>query len=74
MKNKTFCYLCNRKIVMAMIIAKQVKQKINAIPEGVVLGIKDFQVETQYEPALVKALNRLVQQGELERLSKREIL
>lgn len=55
---------------MAMIIAKQVKQKINAIPEGVVLGIKDFQVEPQYEPALVKALNRLVQQGELERLSK----
>ena len=53
-----------------MIIAKQVKQKIETIPEGVVLGIKDFQVETQYEPTLVKALNRLVQQGDLERLSK----
>ena len=53
-----------------MIITKQVKQKIETIPEGVVLGIKDFQVETQYEPTLVKALNRLVQQGDLERLSK----
>lgn len=46
-----------------MIIARQVKQKIETIPEGVVLGIKDFQVETQYEPTLVKVLNRLVQQG-----------
>lgn len=53
-----------------MIIARQVKQKIETIPEGVVLGIKDFQVETQYEPTLVKVLNRLVQQGDLERLSK----
>ena len=54
-----------------MIIARQVKQKIETIPEGVVLGIKDFQVETQYEPTLVKVLNRLVKQGDLERLSKR---
>lgn len=53
-----------------MIIARQVKQKIETIPEGVVLGIKDFQVETQYEPTLVKVLNRLVKQGDLERLSK----
>lgn len=53
-----------------MIIAKQIKQKLEAIPDGVVIGIKDFQMETRYEPTIARTLNRLVEQGKLNRLSK----
>ena len=41
-KNKTFYCLCCPKIGKSMIIAKQVKQKIETIPEGVVLALKTF--------------------------------
>lgn len=53
-----------------MVIAKEVKQKIADTTDGVVLTIGDFNVDAQYQGALVKALNRLVDQGKLKRLSK----
>ncbi len=53
-----------------MVIGEDVKRKISDTPDGVVLTIGDFNVDMQYQGALVKALNRLVVQGTLERLSK----
>ena len=53
-----------------MVIAEDIKKKISDTPDGVVLTIGDFNVDMQYQGALVKALNRLVDQGTLHRLSK----
>lgn len=53
-----------------MIIGDEIKRKISATPDGVILTIGDFDVEMQYQGALVKALNRLVDRGMLTRLSK----
>ena len=53
-----------------MIIGDEIKRKISATPDGVILTIGDFDVEMQYQGALVKALNRLVGRGTLTRLSK----
>jgi len=53
-----------------MVIGEDIKKKISDTPDGVVLTIGDFNVDMQYQGALVKALNRLVDQGTLQRLSK----
>ncbi|NDV66297.1 DUF6088 family protein [Bacteroides sp. 224] len=53
-----------------MLIADQIKEKLNSTPDGVVFTLKDFKVEPQYEAALVKLLSRFVAKGELEKLSK----
>jgi len=53
-----------------MIIGDEIKKKISATPDGLILTIGDFNVDMQYQNALVKTLNRLVAQGTLERLSK----
>lgn len=53
-----------------MLIAEQIKEKLNSIPDGIVLTLKDFKVEPQHEGALVKFLSRFVAKGELEKLSK----
>lgn len=39
-------------------------------PAGVVLSVSDFGVEMRSQPALLKALNRLVRRGDLKRISK----
>lgn len=53
-----------------MIIARQIKEKLSSTPAGVVLTARDFGVEMQYQPALAKALSRLVLQGELQKIAK----
>ena len=53
-----------------MIIGDEIKRKIAATPDGVILTIGDFKVDMQHQGALVKALNRLTDQGMLQRLSK----
>lgn len=53
-----------------MIIGRVIKEKLSSTPEGVVLTTKDFDVEMRYQPALVKALNRLVHQGVLQKIAK----
>ena len=57
-----------------MVIASLIKEKLSLTPAGVVLTIRDFGVEMRYQPALAKALNRLVLQGELQKIAKGEIL
>lgn len=53
-----------------MIIGDEIKKKISDTPEGVIITIGDFNVDIKYQAALVKALNRLADQGMLQRLSK----
>ena len=53
-----------------MIIGEDIKKQISSTPDGVILTIGDFNVDMRYQGALVKALNRLVDQGTLQRLSK----
>ena len=53
-----------------MIIARLIKDKLSSIPAGVVLTTRDFDVEMQHQPALAKALSRLVLQGELQKIAK----
>lgn len=53
-----------------MVINGQIKEVMSSTPAGVVLTTKDFGVEMRYQQALVKALSRLVQQGELQKISK----
>ena len=53
-----------------MVINGQIKDVISSTPAGVILTTKDFGVEMRYQQALVKALSRLVRQGELQKISK----
>lgn len=53
-----------------MIIARLIKEKLSSTPTGVVLTTRDFGVEMRYQPALAKALSRLVLQGELQKIAK----
>jgi len=53
-----------------MVIARQIKEKLSSTPAGVVLTTRDFEVEMRYQPALAKALSRLVLQGELQKIAK----
>ena len=53
-----------------MVIARQIKEKLSSTPAGVVLTTRDFGVEMRYQPALAKALSRLVLQGELQKIAK----
>ena len=50
-----------------MVITSLIKEKLSSTPAGVVLTTRDFGVEMRYQPALAKALNRLVHQGELQK-------
>ena len=67
--NKTFAIFAPPNIFI-MVISEDIKNKISDTPDGVVLTIGDFNVDMPYQGALVKALNRLVNQGTLQRLSK----
>ena len=53
-----------------MVIARLIKDKLSSTPAGVVLTTRDFGVEMRYQPALAKALSRLVLQGELQKIAK----
>lgn len=53
-----------------MVIARQIKEKLSTTPAGVVLTTRDFGVEMRYQPALAKALSRLVLQGKLQKIAK----
>ena len=69
-KNKTFTNFALEKKEKNMVIARLIKEKFSSTPAGVVLTIRDFGVEMRYQPALAKALNRLVLQGELQKIAK----
>lgn len=53
-----------------MIIGKQIKRKIDSFPSGVVFTISDFGFDPSNDRALAKALSRMVNSGELCKVSK----
>ena len=69
-KNKTFINFAFGIKDINMVITRQIKEKLSSTPAGVVLTTRDFEVEMRYQPALAKALNRLVLQGELQKIAK----
>ena len=54
-----------------MVITKQVQEILDATPPGKVLTIADFNVLPEYQPALVKALSRLVAEGSICKIANR---
>ena len=53
-----------------MVISNQIKEVLARTQPGIVLTINDFRVQTEYLPALTKALSRLFLNGALKKLSK----
>lgn len=56
--------------MLFMIIGKQIKRKIDSFPSGVVFTISDFGFDPSNDRALAKALSRMVNSGELCKVSK----
>lgn len=50
-----------------MVIARQIKAKIEAFPEGYVFSIADFDLEGKSENTLAKLLSRMAAKGEISR-------
>ena len=53
-----------------MVIAKQLKEKLKSLPEGRVFSLQDFDIPMEYQPALQRAMSRLVADGALQKISK----
>lgn len=53
-----------------MIIARRLKETLESIPEGRVFSIQDFDIPQEYQPALVRAISRLVADGVIQKVSK----
>jgi len=51
-------------------IAKTVRQRLNAIPEGEVFGYRSFGIDQNKEQALAQTLSRLTQSGKIVRVEK----
>ena len=55
---------------MIMNISKEIRKKIVAFPDDYVFRASDFEMESQNQSAVVKALNRMAATGEISKLSK----
>ena len=53
-----------------MVIAKQLKETLNSIPQGIIFTIRDFDIPLAYQPALVRALSRLVSDEVIRKVAK----
>ena len=53
-----------------MNISKEIRKKIVAFPDDYVFRASDFEMESQNQSAVVKALNRMAATGEISKLSK----
>lgn len=53
-----------------MMITKRVKEILDSTPPGKVLTIADFDVQPEQQPALVRALSRLVANGSIRKIAK----
>lgn len=53
-----------------MVIAKQLKEKLKSIPEGLVFSMQDFDIPMEYQPALQRTMSRLVADGAIQKISK----
>lgn len=55
---------------MIMNISKEIRKKIVVFPDDYVFKASDFEMESQNQSAVVKALNRMAATGEISKLSK----
>lgn len=55
---------------MIMNISKEIRKKIVVFPDDYVFKASDFEMESQNQSAVVKALNRMAATGEITKLSK----
>ena len=55
---------------LTMIVANQIKTKIESFPEGYVFSLADFDLKGSSEIALAKLLSRMATKGEICRASK----
>jgi hypothetical protein len=69
-KKQDFLLPLQRKYYQDMVIAAYIRDKIESILPGTILTISDFNIEQCYQPALVKALNRMVRKGILQKVAK----
>jgi hypothetical protein len=53
-----------------MSISKEIRKKIVVFPDDYVFKASDFEMESQNQSAVVKALNRMAATGEISKLSK----
>ncbi|MBO7184081.1 MAG: hypothetical protein J6V49_08105, partial [Bacteroidales bacterium] len=53
-----------------MNIAKEIRRRIAGFSEDYVFTASDFEIELQNQSAVVKALNRMVESGEISKLAK----
>ena len=53
-----------------MNISKEIKRRITGFSEDYVFTASDFEIESQNQSAVVKALNRMVKSGETSELAK----
>lgn len=53
-----------------MAVTTKIKRTLSNIPEGEVFGYRRFAVDNEKEPAVIKALSRLVQSGDIIRMEK----
>lgn len=58
------------RYTMDMKIIEQIRKQIGQYPEDYVFSASDFDVSIENQSALVKALNRMAQGGELQKLAK----
>lgn len=69
-KNGTFYYLCSVISGLIMNITKEIKELVRNFSDDYVLTASDFDFGPQSKAAVVKALNRMADSGELMKLSK----
>lgn len=59
---------CDYKTIMN--IAKEIEKRIAVFPDDYVFTASDFEIESQNQATVVKALNRLVKSGKISKLAK----
>jgi len=52
-----------------MNVTKEIRRRIAGFSEDYVFTASDFEIETQNQSAVVKALNRMVKSGEISKLA-----
>ena len=70
MRNKRDNFLSlQRDNETIMNVTKEIRRRIAGFSEDYVFTASDFEIETQNQSAVVKALNRMVKSGEISKLA-----
>ena len=70
MRNKRDIFLSLRRDnETIMNVTKELRRRIAGFSEDYVFTASDFEIETQNQSAVVKALNRMVKSGEISKLA-----